>query len=203
VAVGSTGVLVRVAVGGTALFVLVAVEVGGTAVLVLLGGIAVLVKVAVGGTAVFVRVAVGGTGVLVNVAVGGTAVFVLVAVAVATGMTWMTPSKNRAGLLKVLPPLSVILLLRLRGAGGENCQWITASPSALAQKLICATRKSLEGGAPAPKVPEAYAISPAALSTTFCSGTLKVVESGLTVVEATRPAMLVFTTCKRLLVKVM
>jgi hypothetical protein len=182
-------VLVTVAVGGTAVFVVVAVE--GTVVLV-----------EVGGTGVVVRVAVGATGVFVSVAVGGTAVLVLVAVA-PTGITWMMPSTYRAGLLHVVPPLSEILLLRLAGAGGENCQWTTASPIALAQKLICATRKSLEGGAPVPKVPEAYAISPMALSAVFCRVRLKVVRSGLTVVEATHPATLVFTTCNRLLVKVM
>jgi hypothetical protein len=49
VAVG-VGVLVGVAVGGTA--VLVAVAVGGTAVLVAVGGIAVLVGVAVAGASI-------------------------------------------------------------------------------------------------------------------------------------------------------
>ena len=56
VAVGGTGVLVRVAVGGT-----------GVGVLVLVAP-ATGVFVAVGGTGVLVRVAVGGTGVLVGVA---------------------------------------------------------------------------------------------------------------------------------------
>jgi hypothetical protein len=107
-----------------------------------------------------------------------------------------------AGLLTVLLPGSVILLLRLAGAGGENCQWTTASPVVLAQKLICATLKSLDGGAPASKLPEAYAISPVPLSATFCRSTSKVVVSGLIVVEGTQPAWLVLTTCKRLLVKV-
>lgn len=117
-------------------------------------------------------------------------------------MIWITPSTYRAGLLTVLLVLSVILLLRLSGAGGENCQWIVAVPVALAQKPICATLKSLAGGAPDPKVPDAYAISPVVLLTTFCKATSKVEVSGLTVVDATQPAWPVLTTCRRLVVKV-
>jgi hypothetical protein len=54
----------------------------------------------------------------------------------------------------------------------------------------------------APKVPEAYAISPVLLSTVFCSTTLKAAVSGLTVLEGAQPAKLVLTTCKRVVVKV-
>jgi hypothetical protein len=77
-------------------------------------------------------------GVIVGVLVG-VIVAVLIGVLVAVALTpfmCMEASTYRMGLLTVLLPLSVILLLRLAGAGGENCQWITASPGALAQKLI-------------------------------------------------------------------
>jgi len=186
------GVLVGVFVGGTGVLlgVLVGVRVGGTGVLV-----GVLLGVFVGvlvGTSVLV-------GVRVNVLVGGTGVLVGVDV---SPTIWIGTSIYNAGLLTVLPRLSDTLLSRLGGAGGENCQCITPSPGPLAQKLICATLKLLPGGTGDPKVPDAYAISPVTLLTTFCSGTGKVEVSGFTEVEATQPARFVLTTCSRPVVNV-
>src|SRR5438132_1125158 len=61
-----------------------------------------------------------------------------------TNITWITWSVYRARLLTTLLLLSTISLSRVMGAGGENCQWIRASPSPTAQKATWATRKSPE-----------------------------------------------------------
>jgi hypothetical protein len=49
-------------------------------------------------------------------------------------------------LLTTLLFSSPISELRAGGAGGANCQWSTASPALVAQKAICATRKSPVAG---------------------------------------------------------
>src|SRR5947209_12003578 len=96
------------------------------------------------------------------------------------------------------PPSDTISESRVRGAGGENCQCMSASPTALSQKATCATRKSprAEGLASAP---DAKAIEPGLIVTprklqglgplhiSFCNSASKTVVSSEAVLVNTQP----------------
>ena len=134
VAVGGSGVAVKVAVGGIGVAVAGSgVGVGGRGVAVAVGGTGVAVKVAVGGRGVAVKVAVGGRGVAVagsGVAVGGRGVAVEVGVAVggftgvAVGTADAAASTTASRLDVVLPlPASAALYCTKRDGG------LTASPA--------------------------------------------------------------------------
>jgi len=138
------GVLVRVDV-----LVFVGVNVAPTGVLVIVG---VLVGVRVAGW-VGVAVVVGvlvtpvppvgvlvTVGVLVLVRVGGTGVLVTVIVGKGAPCIVRVKSVNRDGLLTTVLLMSTTSLSRVTGAGGENCQWITKVPGAMAHHPVCATR---------------------------------------------------------------
>src|SRR5438128_1447173 len=104
--------------------------------------VAVAVGVIVGVfVAVFVGVCVAVcVGVLVGVTLGVlVGVFVGVTVGVTVGAPTMVTRQlvYNAGLLAVLLSTSVILLLRLAGAGGLNCQFSWATPLPVAHRLIC------------------------------------------------------------------